>query len=488
MKELICKNCTNTFSVPNSKNRTFCSGKCAQTYTKSKDRSWLNKRDITNVSKYGVKSPLESSVVRQKYKDNLTTKYGVDNPFLVPEFLSRAKQSILSKYNVSVASQNKDVANKISISMKGKPKDRTKFVDVKWEKILSYCSASNLEPLFDKQYLEDNKVNHVYGNSFGFRCIKCKTSTDVQLCNGYLPSCSKCSNHKGYSLVEDNITSFIINNDSDVDVKLKDRTILPNKFELDILITNKNLAIEVNGIYWHSEVMGKYKDYHVYKTNECLKQNIQLLHIFDWEYLNKKEIVESMILNKLGKTPNKIYARKCVVKSINDNKVIKDFLNNNHIQGYCASSTKLGLYHNDELVSIMTFGVNRFKKHSSEIELIRFCNKLNTNVVGGASKLFSYFVKNNTTSGDVIISFADRRYSNGGLYPSLGFTFTEYTSPSYIYWKGNTILKRMVCQKHKLHKILPIFDSKISEYKNMLANGYNRVWDCGNYKFTYIVK
>ena len=135
----------------------------------------------------------------------------------------------------------------------------------------------------------------------------------------------------------------------------------------------------------------------------------------------------------------------------------------------------------------MTFSKNRFKKNSNEMEMVRFCNKLNTNVIGGASKLFNYFIKNFNKEKNTIISFADRRFFSGGLYEQLGFKFENNTHPSYIYWKNNIILNRISCQKHKLEKLLDKFDPNKTEYENMKENGWRRVWDCGNikYKFTY---
>jgi hypothetical protein len=130
----------------------------------------------------------------------------------------------------------------------------------------------------------------------------------------------------------------------------------------------------------------------------------------------------------------------------------------------------------------MTFGTNRFKR-DGKIELLRFCNKINTNVVGGASKLFKHYVNNYNPS--IIITFADRRYSLGKLYPILGFEFNSFTKPSYFYWKSMKVYNRMSFQKHMLKDKLEKFNIKLSEYDNMLVNGYNRVWDCGNYKFEW---
>jgi hypothetical protein len=133
----------------------------------------------------------------------------------------------------------------------------------------------------------------------------------------------------------------------------------------------------------------------------------------------------------------------------------------------------------------MTFGKNRFKKQSNEWEMVRFCNKLNTNIIGGASRLFKYFNKNLNSNKLNIISFSDRRFFNGGLYKQLGFDFDKFTKPSYFYWKNERVYNRMSYQKHKLHKLLEIFDNNKTEYQNMLDNKFIRIWDCGNSKWTY---
>ena len=44
---------------------------------------------------------------------------------------------------------------------------------------------------------------------------------------------------------------------------------------------------------------------------------------------------------------------------------------------------------------------------------------------------------------------------------------------------------RVKFQKHKLANILEIFNSELSEVENMYANGYERIWDCGNLCFVY---
>ena len=482
-KEISCKNCNNTFyDIPSSK-KEFCSKSCAQRY-KGKDKSWLEKRKKTCLEKYDNEIAFKSKQVQDKYKSNLKNKYGVENPFLIKEFKDKANQTILNKYGTKVASQNPEVKNKISNTLKGRELSRINFIDIKWEKIIKYYEISKMKPLFDKEYLENNKLNHKFQNKFKFQCEKCSETTEVFLSNGYLPSC-KCSEYKGYSLIEDEIYLFLLEYVPKEEIYLNRRDILPNRLELDIYIPSYDLAIEVNGVYWHSESMGKYRDYHLYKTIKCEEKNIKLIHILDYEWIFKKPILKSIILNKIKKIPNRIYARKCVIKEIKDTKIIKPFLNDNHIQGYTHSSTNIGLYYNDELISLMTFSKNRFKKNSNEMEMVRFCNKLNTSVIGGASKLFKYFTTNLNIPKLPIISFSDRRFFDGKLYTELGFQFDKNTSPSYIYWKDNKILNRMSCQKHKLSRLLDVFDPNKTEYQNMLDNRWKRVWDSGNTRWVF---
>jgi len=201
--------------------------------------------------------------------------------------------------------------------------------------------------------------------------------------------------------------------------------------------------------------------------------------------MSKQEIVKSRILNLLGKTPNKIYARKCEVKEINDNKLVRDFLENNHQQGFVGSQIKLGLFYNNELVSLMIFGSKRkfMKQNNSDnvYEMLRFCNKLNTSVIGGADKLFKYFIKNYQPKE--VISYADRSWSQGELYKKLGFEFVSKTPPNYYYVIDGFRKHRFGFRKDKL--ISDGFDSNKSEHEIMLERKIYRIYDSGSLKFKF---
>lgn len=252
--------------------------------------------------------------------------------------------------------------------------------------------------------------------------------------------------------------------------------------EIDLYSDKHKLGIEINGLYWHSNID---KNYHINKTNKCTEKDIQLLHFWDSEINKKFDIVTSIISNKLKLNQSKIFARNCQIKEISS-KEAKEFLDKNHLQGYSNSSIKIGLFYNKELISVMTFGKPRFNKNY-EYELLRFCNKLNTSVIGGASKLFSYFLKNYFQHGEKIVSYANIRISDGGLYHKLGFIEKGKTDPNYFYFKSNRIYTRYQCQKSKLPKLLgDEFNSNLTEKENMNNNDYKIVYDCGNYVFEYL--
>ena len=247
-------------------------------------------------------------------------------------------------------------------------------------------------------------------------------------------------------------------------------------YELDVLVPSKQIAFEFDGIFWHNE-NNKPNDYHLNKTIICNNKGVRLIHIFEDEWINKKNVWKSMITNILGFTKNKIYGRVCTIDTVDSNTAVK-FLNDNHIQGWCPSNIKLGLYYKGELVSLMTFGKSRHFIGSGkyEWELLRFCNKLDTTVIGGASKLFSYFIRNYKPTS--IVSYSDRRWSEGNMYNKLGFTFSHYSKPNYFYVIDNVrknrfnFRKKILVEKYNC----PL---EMSERDFCKKKKWYRIYDCG---------
>ena len=293
--------------------------------------------------------------------------------------------------------------------------------------------------------------------------------------------CPKCNNN-GVSKMEKEIVEFI--KELGLGVEENNTTVLCGK-ELDIYIPEKQIAIEFNGLYWHSDLFKEDK-YHLKKLEECESKGIKLIQIFEDEWLNKQEIVKSRLRNILGKIENKIYARNCVVKEL-DSKTVTKFLNENHLQGTVGSKIKLGLFYNEELVSIMTFGNLRKnlgqKSKDDTFELLRFCNKLNVNIIGGASKLFKYFTSNYSCVS--VISYADRRWGNGELYNTLGFKHIHNSQPNYFYVKNGEVKREARFKYRKDILVSEGFDKNKTEKQIMIDRNYFRIYDCGAMKFMY---
>jgi len=284
--------------------------------------------------------------------------------------------------------------------------------------------------------------------------------------------CPKCAHQQSKS--EKEIYEYI--KSLNVFCEEGDRGILKGK-EIDVFAPIFRVGIEFDGLRWHSELY-RDKNYHLNKTVECEDKGIRLIHIFEDEWLNKRDIWESMLRNVFHKITNKIYARKCTVKFVSERDK-KIFLNGNHIQGNANSSVNLGLYYNDELVSLMTFGKPRInmggKDKDGYWELVRFCNKLNTSVVGGASKLFKHFIKDYNPIN--IVSYSDKRWATGGLYDKLGFIHDHDSKPNYYYVINNERKNRFGFRKDKLIK--EGFDKNKSEHEIMLERKIYRIYDCG---------
>ena len=253
--------------------------------------------------------------------------------------------------------------------------------------------------------------------------------------------------------------------------------------ELDIYIPEKKVAFEFNGNFWHSdagapqyEESRNAKTRHAYKTRKCLEKGTRLIHIFEYEWDSKKERLKSCIKDILQE-PEIIYARKCAVREVPSSDT-KQFLDENHLQGFIKARVNIGLFFEDQMVACMSFSKPRFSK-GHDWELTRFAVKSGFKIPGAAGKLFSYFLRN---YGGSIITYSDASKMTGNVYRALGFREHEKSSPSYVWHKSSEVLSRFETQKHKL--LEQGFEGS-SETEIMEKRGYHRIYDCGNYIFTY---
>jgi len=421
--------------------------------------------------KYKNNHPLSDNLIRKKRETTLFDKFGVKHPILHPEIKKKIEQTNLKIYGCPNAASSSIVTEKISQKLNSS-ETKEKIIQTNLERYgVPYYNQKNIKEAL--LILEDsNKATEII-TTLGMTGAAQFLNVSIDTIRKYVLM-HEITIQKRISDFEIQVANFLAGLLPNSQIVKNDRTLIGK--ELDIYIPDYNIAIECNGLYWHSELNGKTSNYHIEKTKQCKENNVRLLHIWENDWNIKQPIVKSRLSSVLGKNTT-VYARKCMIKEVNT-KDTQEFLSNNHLQGYCASSVKLGLYENNKLVSLMTFGKSRFTR-KYDYELIRYCNKLGINVVGGASKLFAYFIKQYSPKN--VVSYSSIDFNTGEMYSHLGFKKTHSSCPAYYYTKNYLVLEnRIKYQKHKLKKILPIYDDSLSEWDNMKLNGYDRIWDCGN--------
>jgi hypothetical protein len=430
----------------------------------SKSKGVQTKRKRTNIERHGTSEPLRLKSVRDKIKNTLIENHGVAHPLQSQEILKKTEETNLTKYGVRNVAQNPEISYRVKYT-------QWKYYYNRNKDILKFTPIDNNQPLSK-------------GDMIQWKC--CGNISEYVDFNGPLSArCPICDPPAvtGTSRGEIEVLNFVESIYKGV-VLSNDRTTISPK-ELDIFVPEKKLAIEYNGVYWHSsgslDEEYLFEPKHIQKTEMCRELGINLFHIneFDWNNPIKREIVQSMISHKLGISET-IHARKTTISNISSSEA-SEFLERNHLQGSIGSKYRVGLYFENRLVSLMTFGVPRFNR-SHEWELLRFCNLKGVTVVGGASKLLKFF---RTLELGSIISYANRSHSIGTLYENLGFELIGETSPSYVWFNYTKLYSSYETQKHILPNILgDVFDPTLSEAENMYTNGYRRLFDSGNFVYS----
>lgn len=504
--EKTCPVCLNSFEVSFClrNKRTYCSKKCAN-HSPSVINKMVQSQAKTFLDKYGM-HPMKTEQTRQNLKKSIQEKYGVNwisksfgwskkmketklQRYQNPNFNNTPKriETCIKKYGVPSYTQTSDYKTQYKQTcLKSYGKEcvpqssqfKIEHYKTMFEKFMANPEFINFDPCFS---LEQYKG--ISNGPYQFKCKRCNSVQLHSLCNGRRPICTECDKlNSSYFQKEvfDYVREIL---GKDVNIQMNDRTVIHPK-EIDILIPHRKLGIECNGLVWHSEIIGrKQKLYHKNKTMVCLARGIRIIHIFDNEWRFKKDIVKSILCRNLGGPSVRIYARDCEIRNVSSKEASK-FLLQNHLQGTDHSSVKIGLFNNNELVSLMTFVKSRFDK-KCQWELSRYCNKLNYHISGGATKLFIYFRR--TYNPESVVSYGDLRYFDGRVYEAMEFKFIKNTSPNYHYIIDNyqNIQNRVSWQKHKLAKKLPSFDATLTEWENMKNNGFDRIWDCGNTKWIW---
>jgi very-short-patch-repair endonuclease len=412
----------------------------------------------TNLERYGNIWRSSTDEWKTSIKTHFIEKYGVENPFQNDDIKEKIKLVNLERYGVMNVSSSEEIKNKkietylenygvSHFSQKHLSKEALDILDNK-ENLLNYCLYT---PMPHKSLGICKSTLHKYLKKYKIKDEFIK---------------------KHVSLMEIQISNFISSLGFNIITNTRE---IISPYEIDIYVPEVRLAIECNGVYWHSELNGKNKNYHLNKTKICNNMGISLMHILDYEYINHTEIVLNEILYKLKRTYIKTCAedlRICIIDKHDE----ELFLNSNHIQQYEKSTVCLGVKDENKLLAVMSFKQIK-SRHKSEWILLRYACV--GECVNGMNELFKAFIENYNPKS--VIVYPDIRWHTDNRYELMGFTYLKDSPPNYYYTKDYKILEsKTKYKKNKQKKILNFFDSNLTEWENMQANGFDRIWDCGN--------
>jgi hypothetical protein len=311
------------------------------------------------------------------------------------------------------------------------------------------------------EYVERYKcVNSEYINATVKLKFECEQHGDFWILphNAYkLRGCPKCTHR--VSSPEFEILEMFDN------AVHSDRSLIYPK-ELDICCYDNKIAVEFNGIMWHSSGRSSSSKFnvkcndirnkHVDKTNLVEDKDFQLFHIFEPEWTHKKDIWKSIINKTMNKT---IKLPDFFIKEINNN-IINEFLKNNHLISDVRCTITLGLYVDDELISII--GIN--DEDDGNYKILHFVDKVNVNFDKTLHHLIEYFESKYKPL--TLSYYVDRRWSSG-LCETLGFKFIKNIEPKSFYFKVNENI---------------LFQTDINA-EIMISKGYRRIFDSGDKLF-----
>ena len=423
-------------------------------------KSTKDKLTQTNLDRYGVERPAQSKEIADKAKNTMMERYGTTAPLLIDGMKERVKQTCLEKYGVENPSSAEECKQKRRATCKEKfGKETYLGSEVCKQKVVEKLGVDNpfkLQEYQDKA-LEGRKI-----------------SGNIKLHEGLMVE--EWAKKIGFSRshFNDLVNEFgwetavkFTKSTTDIEMVVKcilDKHSVPYEFDKsykqyrpDFMVGN--LIIECDGLFYHSDAANNDDDYHVKKREFYVSEGFTPLFFRENEILEKRHIVESVILNKLGKS-TRLFARKLKIGTVSKKEGAK-FLEDNHLMGQGRGEC-IGLRNGAELVSLMRL----CRVKGNDWEISRFCNKVGCSVVGGLSKILFYFTEAFKPEG--LISFVDLRYGTGDYMESLGFVRSK-AFKSFKWTDGKSLFNRMK------------FPSNTG-----YDRGLYKLWDCGQLKFTKV--
>jgi hypothetical protein len=413
---------------------------------------------------------------------------GYSNPFLMQVYQEKAMQTMIARHGVARALQNATILAKMTAEVQAQWGVPTVLMApaIK-QKIIETVQARYNRKFVNQDHISD-EAYAVLQDAVQFRALfKTKSLREVALqlglsYDGTRKYCDRYGIELPRSSYEDALCAFLADH---VKIERSNRSII-RPYEIDIVVPDHNLGIEFCGLYWHGDKIKQDRNYHVHKLNAVNAAGYRLITIFEDEWIAKREIVKSRLLNILGRSERGIGARQTTIRSITST-MAAEFCELYHVQGAGPRGfANYGAFHAGTLIGVMTFSRGRVALGGSStgpVELLRFTTDGRSHP-GLASRLLHRFIEE--TAPSEIVSYADRRWSQGGLYPKLGFSFMGMTDINYWYVHPNRIWRdhRFKHRKDQIKHLVPDGDA-MSERDIMQQLGYYRIWDCGSLKYRW---
>ena len=412
----------------------------------------------------------------------------------IEEYLKKKFGDKYRTYKEAVYMVKNDMYEQPKCPVCGKPA----LFDSNSKKYNIYCSqdcynldvlnkhAKQLSKLYNVPVTINENRNFVFHNlckvhsEFEMTSIQIRNRCGQDRFNIYANICPICNPERNPETTIEAIVKHILD-DLDITYEQHRRDIISPK-ELDFYLPDYNLAIECNGMFWHSEGK-KVQTYHYDKKKLCEEKGIRLIYFWETDIRKNTDKVKD-IISSICQKNRKIYARLCTVKEIKPD-VCENFLNKYHLQGSINAKIKLGLFYNDKLIEVMTFGRPRTFMHGDSskynYELYRLCTKSGYTVIGGASKLFNYFTHNYKWKS--IISYSMSDISDGLIYEKLGFNLFNETKYGFFYYdtRKHITVNRYTLAKHKID------DGSGRTAEEIISDmGYIKCYNSGTRKYVMI--
>ena len=503
----VCKNpeCNNSVKYRNSTlgYREYCSTKCVST-----DPSVKKLKEEKSIRNFGTKTPAESDKIKSKIITTNLERYGGNSPMSSEKTRDKSKKTLFENWGVENPSRNSEILEKRIQSFKSGSykesfrKSSLEKYGVEHPWMVREIHSKTTEHFYSEYSKRiDSKIegkdvvflgfDKSKSTKLMFGCGTCQKDFEIltyqfyHRINAKNPICTSCypiSENSSIDQIE--LYNFIREIYQGEVVQNQKNVIGP--YEIDIYLPELKIGFEFNGTFWHSD---KFKDseYHLRKQEKASDSGIKMYTVWEDDWTLKREICKSFVSNKIGKTSRKIHARKCSVTEIGYPES-KKFLDENHLQGDCKSSIRIGLFHEKEMVSLMTFSKLRLplssKNTPGTYELTRFCNLIDCSVVGGASKILKYFLK--TYNPEKVETYSDNLISEGNMYLKLGFEYSHTSRPGYWYLIDGIRHHRFNWRKSRLVKMG--YDKNKTEEEIMMENGHYRVYNSGNRKWVLNLK